>query len=81
MRKELDKSSIIEGIRQYLYEPHTLHLFNEANKTDDIFKLKDIVKGAKVMYRTFIHDADYWIDEINNKLKDHEHPQRNDYAD
>lgn len=80
MRKELDKSSIIEGIRQYLDEPHTLHLFNKANKTDDICELKDIAKQAKTMYQTYMHDANYWIDEINNKLKNHDHPQRNDYA-
>ncbi len=63
----MTKEEFIKGVREYLDEPQTSYLFTLAKETEDVETLRNLVKRAKSLHTSYVHDADYWLYNIDCK--------------
>jgi len=58
---------IVDEIRNYLNEPNMVHLYEESLYTSDMNELKKLLKQAKSLMMSYVEDADYYLNYIEEK--------------
>ena len=60
----MKKEEWIKGVRVYLDNPIMGYLHSKALETEDIVVLNGLLLSSKILLRTYVYDADYYLKRV-----------------